>query len=331
MRGHQGLETGSNGSAASADTVPADESGRVLPEPPVVPEADLEKFMQTPAGEEYYQRWLKGTVTCRMVRERSGCGLLAKFFGRKIEEDEEQKMLTQAMQVEERMKQQEGHGSAQGDREGDHPDNVGGSSDGSAVKGDNVEDSTEGCDAGPSGVVPIRHSAGVPGQAMTAPTIWPSYDLKAQPTDAIALESHESTVDEGTRSRAIADIPAEEFTMDEAENHAELMFAIAAGNVTANVEAAMTDTDEGVAGDMDEVATAGDEDAVEQMDVSGVETAEDVTGGGNGGSGDGLDASHAADEREYGTNTANGTTGSEDHTTSASEGLVQTNLRSWLA
>ena len=320
--------------------MPADERGRVLPEPPVVPEVDLEKFMRTPAGEEYYQRWLKGTVTCKMVRERSGCGLLAKFFGRKTEEDEEQKLLREALQAEERMKQDDGHESTQGDREGDHPENAGGSSDGhdvkqgSAVLSDNVEDNTEGCDAGQVGAAPAQHSEGVPGRVMIAPSTWPSYALKAQPTDAITLESQESMVEEGTRSRAIADIPAEEFTMDEAENHAELMFAIAAGNVTANVEAvahSVAAPDEGMAGDMDEAATAGHEDAVGHMDVSGVETAVDMNGGGNGGSGNGVDALHGAEETEHGMSTTGGRSGSDDHTTSATEGPVQTDLRSWLA
>ena len=93
-------DSDSSGSAASADTLPTDEAGRLLPEPAAVPDEDLEKFMRTEEGNAYYMKWLQGEITCKMVRERSGCGLLAKFFSRKVDEEENQKMLQLALQAE---------------------------------------------------------------------------------------------------------------------------------------------------------------------------------------------------------------------------------------
>ena len=104
----------SNVSAASADTLPTDEAGRLLPEPAVVSNEDLENFMKTEEGKCYYQKWLKGEITCKMVRERSGCGLLAKFFGKKVEDAEDQDMLQVALQVE----HEQGHNQPRGSREG---------------------------------------------------------------------------------------------------------------------------------------------------------------------------------------------------------------------
>ena len=98
--GETAAESESEISGASADTMPVDHQGRVLPPPPVIPNNELDAFMKTVEGKEYYRQWLAGDQTCRMVRERSGCGLLAKFFQRKVEEDEEQKMLQEALLAE---------------------------------------------------------------------------------------------------------------------------------------------------------------------------------------------------------------------------------------
>ena len=145
-------------SAASADTLPTDEAGRVLPEPAAVTNEDLEQFMQTEEGNQYYQKWLNGEITCKMVRERSGCGLLAKFFSKKVEEEENQKMLQVALQAEQEQDPNKPRGSRDG-QEGHH------------------------------------------------------------------------------EVRTIDEIPAEAFhAISEAENETELAFAIAAGDVPANVE-----------------------------------------------------------------------------------------------
>ena len=39
-----------------------------------------------------------------MVRQRSGCGLLAKFFAKKVDDEANQQMLLEAMQAEEAAK-----------------------------------------------------------------------------------------------------------------------------------------------------------------------------------------------------------------------------------
>ena len=71
------------------DTVAANETGKVVPPPAEVPEDELCQFMKTAEGLEYYNKWLKGEITCKMVRERSGVGLLAKFFSKKTDDETE--------------------------------------------------------------------------------------------------------------------------------------------------------------------------------------------------------------------------------------------------
>ena len=101
--------------------------------------------MNTPEGREYYDKWLHGDVTCKMVRERLGCGLLAKFLPRKVDEEEDQKMLGSVLQVE------------QASKENGHDD---------AVLGHGV----------PPQVPPADGDVEAVG-AMKAPTMWPSYTL----------------------------------------------------------------------------------------------------------------------------------------------------------
>ena len=108
-------ESESEISGASAETLPVDHRGRVLPPPPEVPNDELDAFMRTEEGKEYYRQWLAGDQTCRMVRERSGCGLLAKFFQRKVEEDEEQKILQQALLAEAEAKKVNQGANGEGD------------------------------------------------------------------------------------------------------------------------------------------------------------------------------------------------------------------------
>ena len=87
-------------SPASADTVAADETGKVIPPPVEASEEELCRFMDTRKGLDYYQKWLKGEITSKMVRERSGTGLLAKFCGTKADDEEDQKMLAAALEAE---------------------------------------------------------------------------------------------------------------------------------------------------------------------------------------------------------------------------------------
>ena len=270
--GDTDLEPSSNVSEASAETVPVNERGQALPEPPVVPDEELQKFMKTPEGKEYYQRWLKGDITCKMVRERSGCGLLAKFFGCKTDEEEEQKLLQEALRMEARLSQRKsreslhaGHGDDQGQE-----------------------------------VLP-SHAAGT---GVMAPSSWPSYTLRAEPAATISLESQESDDAQGSGLVAVADVPAAEFSISHEENQAELMFAIAAGDVPAEAEATANSMAEGIA---------------------------ESTEGGTGNSGNGAVEGHAAESSEHNKNTMGGRSGSDDRTTNSTEGLVQTNLRSWLA
>ena len=108
-------ESESEISGASAETLPVDHRGRVLPPPPEVPNDELDAFMRTEEGKEYYRQWLAGDQTCRMVRERSGCGLLAKFFQRKVEEDEEQQILQQALLAEAEAKKVNQGANGEGD------------------------------------------------------------------------------------------------------------------------------------------------------------------------------------------------------------------------
>ena len=233
--------------------------------------------MATLEGEEYYQRWLRGDITCKMVREPSGCGMLAQFFGRKTEEEEEQKMLQEALRMEAQMTQQESQGSGHTEHGGDGPGETMGS-----------ERGTSADDQGHGGVLPSHNI----GTSVMAPSTWPSYTLRSEPTATISLESQESEAGRGPETRALADIPAEEFSIAPEANQAELAFAIAAGDVVEG-NAAM------VEGAAECAASAADMNAVENPE-------------------------HILDHE-------GGRPRSDNGTTTSTEGKVQTNLRSWLA
>ena len=56
--------------------------------------------METEEGQVYYKKWLAGEITRKMVRERSGCGLLARLFSKKTDDEEDQKMIEAALIAE---------------------------------------------------------------------------------------------------------------------------------------------------------------------------------------------------------------------------------------
>ena len=295
------VEPSSDVSNASADAVPVNESGQVLPAPPVVSNAELDGFMTTPEAEAYYQRWLRGDITCRMVRERSGCGLLARFFGRKTEEDEEQKMLQDVLHAEALMvreqQQCEGlslHGAAREGSEGSNQAEH-------AVKSEQgTSDNAHAHDALPS---------------MAASSSWPSSALAA--TTAINLESQESAEDEragGLWLRTVADIPAAAFSISDAENQAELAFAVAAGDVSPMPAVSA------------EVPTQTDEDQVEpcggsQEECVVADSVDALTGGAT------VVPTSEAGETDVGMAAP---TTSENRATTSSDRLVQTDLSGWL-
>ena len=210
------IESESNVSGASADTLPVNGSGRVLPAPPVVPNEELDAFMKSTEGEEYYRQWLAGEKTCKMVRERSRCGLLAKFFQRKVEDDEEQKMLQEAIKAEadakqaaQREKNMEKDASCRWEHEGQE------GSRGSMEMEHENEEKEE------------NRSRG-----MNAPSTWPSFALREGQSATISIDSQDSMPTVGFSS--VEGIPATAFdNLSPEENQAELAFAIAAGDVPA--------------------------------------------------------------------------------------------------
>ena len=184
-----------------------DDAGKEVPPPQPVPEDELRKFMQTPEGEEYYAKWLKGDITCRMVRERSGCGLLAKFFSRKTDEEEDQKMLDAAMEaerVEQSLPERKGcqvscedgveraaegvKGNAAGQGQG---------RDGGQGQALQVDSDRGDAPELPSGSdCRAEHARGSEKgrEELAAPTVWPSYVLRPC-ADTLQLESQESGAD----------------------------------------------------------------------------------------------------------------------------------------
>ena len=306
--GNATVEPSSDVSNASADTVPVNERRQILPAPPVVSNEVLDGFMKTPEAEAYYQRWLRGDITCKMVKERSGCGLLARFFGRKTEEDEEQKMLQDVLQAEAvlvREQQREGQGLNREAR--------------MVHEGDNQTENAVKSEHGGSGTTP-GHGAQT---SMVAPTSWPSSALAATSTAAINLESQESAADEGVGGlwlRTMADIPAEEFSISAAENQAELAFAVAAGDVPA-----MPDVHAGATTHADEDRAELGGDSVEEY--AGAETNTAPTGEGEQGNGvNVVEASEAGD----GNAGMVATTASDNRATTSSDRFVQTDLSGWL-
>ena len=111
-RARKNKDEGDDVSNASADTVLADDSGRPLPEPAQRTNEEMHAFMVTEQGERYYQEWNAGRISCKQVCLRSGAGLLAKFFSRRVEETEEQKMLQVVLEAEAKQKEKDKDGGA---------------------------------------------------------------------------------------------------------------------------------------------------------------------------------------------------------------------------
>ena len=225
-------ETDSGESAASAETVRADEKGKALPAPEALTNEVLDDFMKTEEGPQYYRKWLRGELTCAMVRERSGCGLLAKFFGRKVEEEEEEKMIAAAIQAE---ASQVAAAAAQMDRDKNtNPHGAG--QDGQALE--TLVPSTT-----PAGartletltVVPMATTGG--SRTSEAPTTWPSLALR-DGVGEINLDSQGSTEPVSTSGdRPVEAENINDYGITAEENQAELNFAIAAGDIPAHEDA----------------------------------------------------------------------------------------------
>ena len=219
--GETAADTDSSGSAASADTIRADERGRVLSPPAVQTNEALEEFLKTEEGERYYQKWLKGEITCAMVRERSGCGLLAKFFSLKVDEEEEANMVTAALKAE-----QAGEEEARLAKD---------------------EMGAEGGGLGSARVATEGPKENV--GALNASAPWPASVLK-EGGEEINLDSQTSQAGAGaTGVNMQMDMDTENLNehggITEAENRAELEFAIAAGDVPAEtVQEEMNDNED---------------------------------------------------------------------------------------
>ena len=315
------LESDSEISGASAETVPVNQSGRVLPLPPVVSNEELDAFMKTVEGDEYYKQWLAGKKTCQMVRERSGCGLLAKFFQRKVEEEEEQRMLQAVLQAEEAIKpmagagleedkdvatgyQGEGHEVSEGAEGSMEAEEAAKPTAGAGLEEDRdvangyqgegreVSEGAEGSTEADGGKT--SHPAALC-TALSAPSAWPSFTLRER-QDAINLDSQDSVP--RADGQLTDDVPAAAFTnISPEENAAELAFAIAAGDVPAEPP---------VPPELHE----GQEQSHAAAVALGAAPPTTMTA---------MGTSHGDDE-----------SATEQHTTSSSDGLVQTNLRNWL-
>ena len=213
----EAMENEGGVSNASADTVPVDAQGHVLPEPPALSNQELDQFLATEEGQEYYRQWLSGGMTCTMVRQRSGCGLLAKFFAKKVEEEAEQQMLMEALRAEKAAK--------------------------------NVTENVDGNEGNGS---PSTREAGNCGKkkpcnatsTVAAATSWPSSALKPG-TEVIQVDSQADSQGSQDVTRTLEDKPAETFLdqISVEENARELAFAVAAGDVMASSPATHADRD----------------------------------------------------------------------------------------
>ena len=306
----------SNISAASAETVPVDQCGRTLPLPPVVPNEELDAFMKTVEGEEYYRQWLAGKQTCQMVRERSGCGLLAKFFQRKVEEEEDQSMIAEALKVEEAAKQAARLEPTEGKAEGGTGAAGSGDDNGAAPpEADQREQARE-----------QQACQQNPGRCLSAPSTWPSYALK-DGKETINLDSQNLSL--SASSHVASDVPAAAFTnITPEENEAELAFAIAAGDIPAEPvgthgpqEGQLLPGDGGMATGLHEgLPLSGDDGDGLSLPGDGGMAAGHLEGLPLTGAG-GMAADDVLLSAESST---------ESRTTTTTEGLVQTTLRQWL-
>ena len=215
-------------SPASADTVMANETGKPIPPPAVISEDKLCQFMQTHEGLVYYHKWLRGEITSRMVRERSGAGLLAKFFSKKTDDEEDEKMVEAAVAAEK-------------------------------VKSGRCEDTGpadagEGCGSGHGSSSATPHESAT----LSPPAVWPSFTLKPC-TDTLQLASQDSG-----QNGVEGGMAEPEYAITAEENERELQFAIAAGDVPAN---ATLSTTHGSAGSTTSASDSGIVAAVEQGHV----------------------------------------------------------------
>ena len=183
---------GDEGSNASADTVVVGEDGKPLPEPAPRTNEEMHAFLATEQGEKYYQEWNAGRISCKQVCMRSGAGLLAKFFSRRVEETEEQKMLQAVLEAEEKQKESEETGGT-----GSRDDLASG------------------------------HAAG----SLPAPSSWPSY-ARRETKEVIQIDSQvdsqDAQQDEQLMQRDASEFSA---YITAEENARELAFAVAAGDV----------------------------------------------------------------------------------------------------
>ena len=180
-------------SNASADTVLVDEEGKPLSEPPARTNEELHAFHTAEQGEQYYQEWNAGRISCKQVCLRSGAGLLAKFYSRRVEETEEQKMLQAVLEAEEEKKKSEGDNDTSASGNGPDPD----------------------------------HAA----SSLPTPSSWPSYALLPS-KEVIQIDSQVDS-QEAQKDAEFMMRDANEFSnfITAEENARELAFAVAAGDV----------------------------------------------------------------------------------------------------
>ena len=166
----------------------------------------------------YYQKWLKGEITCKMVRLRSGAGLQAKFFGKKVEEEEEQKMMQAVLEAEIKAGQVDDGGTE-------------GLSGPKTLVGKTVDEGAEGENGTKPGISTAATSHASESEsagALRPPSPWPSYAL-VPCSQTIQLDSQGDSQQHEPVALGIA-----ETMEDEEYNRYQLNFAIAAGDVPAN-------------------------------------------------------------------------------------------------
>ena len=195
--------------------------------------------MQTAEGLEYYNKWLKREITCRMVRERSGAGLLAKFFSKKTDDDEDQKMIDAAVAAEEGQGMHcEGEdlrkeaGQDKGGTRNAQTNRMDAGHEGQGRPGQegSEEQMTRKRVHGSSESEGSGRPGNVDGEGLIPPPVWPSFSLKPC-TDTLQLESQESgSYGEGA-ARRNDDTGYEGITAE--ENERELQFAVAAMDIPA--------------------------------------------------------------------------------------------------
>ena len=238
-------------SPASADTVAADEMGKVIPPPVQASEEELCRFMDTKEGLDYYEKWLKGEITSKMVRERSGTGLLAKFCGKKADDEEDQKMLAAALKAE------QGQGSdatgnagpscAGGEGEEGQEGSMPGSS---VVQGTGLEHRDHGSSNSGNGSSSREREA--PGDdsskrakvtagevatmgELRPPSSWPSFSLLPC-SQTIYLDTQDSPQQEHGTSSFDERMNLAERMSEEAYNRYQLDMVMAAGDVPSQME-----------------------------------------------------------------------------------------------